>query len=211
LFFSSRAADRALHGSLFATIAAALFAATGCRSAGAYTWASDLPFPEAACPSQDEYVLRPGDTVNIRVYEQEGLSMRGKVRSDGRIAVPLLGDVEIRGKRPSQLAAELETRFKAFIVSPKVIVNLDEVQPISVSVVGEVARPGTFPLESNAGVLQALAGAGGLTDYASDDRIFVVRRGPPARRIRMSYRSLTQNDGRAGAFCLRAGDVVVAE
>lgn len=97
------------------------------------------------------------------------------------------------------------------MVSPKVIVNLDELQPIAISVVGEVARPGALTLEPGAGVLQALAGAGGLTDYASDDRIFVLRKTPTSRRIRFSYRGLTRNDSRASAFCLQAGDVVVAE
>jgi polysaccharide export outer membrane protein len=91
-----------------------------------------------------------------------------------------------------------------------VTVTVEETTPASVSVLGEVTRPGTYPLDPSAGVLQALAAAGGLTEYAGKSSIFVVRRAPPAR-VRFAFASLVQADSRAASFRLRAGDVVIVE
>jgi polysaccharide export outer membrane protein len=159
----------------------------------------------------DAYLINTGDIINIRVFEQDAISSRVKVRTDGKVALPFLGDTEVRGKRPVDVAHELEVRLKEFIVSPKVTVNVDEFQPITVSVLGEVSHPGSYPLDpSNAGVMQALAGAGGLTEFADHDRIFVLRK-TPARRIRFTFDALADNDPRAATFALQGGDVIVVE
>ena len=94
--------------------------------------------------------------------------------------------------------------------SPNVTVTVEEFQPLTVSVIGEVAHPGTVALERHAGVLQALANAGGLTENASRDDIYVLRGAPIAQRIRFTYDWLTQNPP-SHSFQLRSGDVVVVE
>jgi polysaccharide biosynthesis/export protein len=177
----------------------------GCAEAP-YVWVHDLP-PERAA---DEYVIASGDVVGVRVFNQESLSAHGRVRSDGKLAVPFLGDVELRGKTPAAASKELGARFKEYVVSPVVTVTVDETQPTSVSVLGEVTHPGIYTLDASSGVLQALAAAGGLTDYAGRDAIYVVRRAPP-QRIRCTFSSLTRGEGRAATFRLLAGDVVVVE
>jgi polysaccharide export outer membrane protein len=96
------------------------------------------------------------------------------------------------------------------VVSPQVTITVEESQPTSVSVLGEVAHPGIYTLDPSAGVLQALAAAGGFTEYASRDSIYLVRR-PPSPRIRFAFSALSQGEGRAAAFRLRAGDVVIVE
>jgi polysaccharide export outer membrane protein len=171
-----------------------------------YVWIDDAPAPRAA----EEYVIAPGDVLGVRVFNQENMSARARVRSDGKIALPFLGDVEVRGKTPAFASKELATRFKDYVVSPVVTVSVEETQPTAVSVLGEVAHPGTYTLDPSAGVLQALAAAGGFTEYASRDGIYVVRRGS-GPRIRFTFSSLNQGEGRAPAFRLRAGDVVVVE
>jgi polysaccharide export outer membrane protein len=138
------------------------------------------------------------------------MSTKAKVRSDGKISVPFLGDVEVRGKPPAVVAKEMEAGLKNFINSPNVTVSVDEFQPTTVYVIGEVTHPGTIAVERNAGVLEALATAGGLTENASRDDIFVLREQPVPRRIRFTYELLTHNPP-SSTFRLRPGDVVVVE
>jgi polysaccharide export outer membrane protein len=187
-------------------------AVAACASTAPFVWVQDLPPAPPGASREDEYLIGPGDIVNIRVFEQETISSRVRVRADGKVALPFLGDTEVRGKRPSDLARELEGKLKEYIVSPKVTVNVDEFQPVTVSVLGEVTHPGSYPVDANnPGVMQALAGAGGLTEYADKDRIFVLRRLPNLRRIRFSFQQLTGADPRAVTFALQSGDVVVVE
>jgi polysaccharide export outer membrane protein len=172
---------------------------------------NELRSPTASSNSSDEYLINSGDTVNIRVFEQDAMSSRVKVRADGKVALPIIGDTEVRGKRPSDLARELESKLKEYMVTPRVTVNIDEFQAIAVSVLGEVVHPGSYPLDANAGVLQALASAGGMTEFASRDRIFVLRRRPTLKRVRFTFDMLSQNEPHAAAFVLQTGDVVVVE
>lgn len=190
----------------------ALLLVTGCKTTGDYVWADDLP-PSPA-PVATEYVIQPGDTISVRVWGQEAISPRSKVRPDGRISMPFLNDVEAAGSTPSALAARIQARLKDFIVNPMVTVSLEDLRPQQVSVIGEVARPGTFQVEQGAAVLQVLAMAGGMTPFADKDRIMVIRQKPDgngAQRIRFTYSSLTQLEGRAATFRLQGGDVVVVE
>ena len=186
-------------------------AVSACSGPGNFVWVHELPPPPPAGAQGDDYLINLGDVINVRVFEQEAMSSRVKVRSDGKVALPFLGDTEVRGKRPSDLARELEGRLKEFIVSPRVTVNVDEFQAVSVPVLGEVAHPGTVLVEPSGGVLQALANAGGLTEFADRDRIFVLRRGPTPRRIRFSFEALSRYERRAATFALQGGDVVVVE
>jgi len=189
---------------LLRTLALAL---AGCATTGQYVWVDDLP----AVTSQQGYVIAPGDTLNVRVWNQDTMSARVKVRGDGHITVPFLSDVLAAGFTPSVLAQQLQTRLKDFINNPVVTVALEEARPLNVPVLGEVVRPGIYPLETGAGLLPALAAAGGLTDWAGKDRIFVIRPSSPPQRIRFHLRSLLQAEGGAGVFRIQVGDQVVVE
>ncbi len=185
-----------------------VIALAGCAGPGTYVWAKDVP--QTTDPTND-YLIAVGDVVGVRVVNQDALSTHARVRSDGRIALPLLGDVEVRGKKPNALRAELEARYKEFIVAPSVTVSMDEIAPLGVSVLGEVNRPGIVQMDSSGGVAQALAGAGGLTDYATRDRIFVIRRGKDVMRVRFTFDELANGEPSAMGFTLRRGDVIVVE
>lgn len=178
----------------------------GCGTTGPYVWVQDLPAQQAA----DGYVIAVGDVLSVRVFGQDNMSTRSRVRSDGKIAVPFIGEVDVRGKSPAAVSADLETRFKHYVVSASVTITVEETQPASVAVLGEVSHPGVYPVDASAGVLQALALAGGFTDYASRGSLYVVRHAP-TQRIRFTYSSLVQGDDRASTFRLRAGDVLVVE
>jgi polysaccharide export outer membrane protein len=191
-------------------VLASLTSLASCASPGQFVWYHDLPKAEWGGRS-NEYVIVPGDGISIKVYEQDALSAAGKVRSDGRLALPLVGEIVAAGKQPSMLARELEGRFREFVVSPRVTVNVDSAMPVSIIMVGEIAKIGTVTLEPPATLLQAVATAGGPNEYADRSRIFVLRRSPEFKRIRFTYDALIHNESGAALFSLHAGDVVVVE
>ncbi|HET8538661.1 MAG TPA: polysaccharide biosynthesis/export family protein [Anaeromyxobacter sp.] len=190
---------------------ATLGLSSACRTAGSYVWAKDLP---AAALAEPGYVIAPGDLLLVRVWNDETLGGRAKVRSDGRISLPFLDDVAAAGMSPGDLARALEVRLAGYVNAPRVTIALEEEKLVAVSVVGEVARPGVYDVAAGAGVLQALASAGGMTPWATANRIFVLRRaGGEARpsRIRFTEQALARAEDRSSAFRLRRGDVVVVE
>lgn len=180
---------------------------TACAGTGPYVWFSELPADDRR---MGDYVIVTGDIVDVSVLGHDDMKVHQKVRGDGRISIPIIGDVTALGVRPSALRTELEGRLKDYIVSPSVTVNVEET-PMKISCLGEVKNPGAYAVEPGAGLAEALALAGGLTDYASNDRIFLVRQQPKPLRIRFTYAWLVRNEGRAAAFPLRAGDLLVVE
>jgi polysaccharide biosynthesis/export protein len=192
---------------LHAFLLAAAMSAMACPAHGKYVWVEDLA---ANAEGPEEYVIRAGDALLVRVWNQEGMNAKVKVREDGNITVPLLNDVMAAGKTPNALATQLAGRLKEFFVTPVVTVSLEEPRPLTVSIVGEVARQGVYTLEPGSGLLNALATAGGLNDYAHLDGIYVIR-GKPELRIRFRYDALTREQGRASRFRLQPGDVIYVE
>lgn len=193
--------------STLAPVAAALLALAACAHRPASVWVDELPAPAAS----GAVTIGPGDTLSVRVVNQDNLTTRARVREDGRISLPFLNDVQAAGYAPAVLAQQLQTRFKDFFTAPVVTVALEERPPLKISVVGEVARPGAFTLEPGAGVLHALADAGGLTPYADREGIYVLRAGVPEGRVRFRWASLVAGEGRGATFHLQSGDVVVVE
>jgi polysaccharide export outer membrane protein len=183
-------------------------------SACATTGGASVPvndYQEPPPPPQPGYVMQSGDVLQIRVFNQPDMSARVRVRDDGKISIPFLNDVAAVGLTPNALAQQIQSRLKEFINAPVVTISLEEARPFSISVIGEVNKAGVYSLPLGAGVLQALAAAGGLTQYASRDKIFVIRDAPQRARIRFEFEQLTQAEGKAAAFRLRVGDTVVVE
>lgn len=184
--------------------------ALGCYTPrGAFVEAEDSKVPD-----DGSYVISPGDVLQVRVFQQEAMSARVKVRADGKVSLPLVNDVLVAGKSPPVLAAELQVKLKDFINTPAVTVSLEEQRPLVVAVLGEVTRPGQATLEPGAGVLQAIAAAGGLTDFAHKDGLFVLRKTPgqdAPQRIRFKWDVLTRGEGPSARFPLLPGDTVIAE
>lgn len=193
---------------------AALLGLSACANVGHFVWVDEYQDKPQQAQQDPGYVIRSGDLIYVHVWNQEQLSTRARVREDGRISMLFLNEIEAAGYRPGVLAQQLQTRLKDYINNPVVTVSLEETRPISVAMVGEVARTGMLQLESGAGLLQALAQAGGFSEFAHKDAIFVLRQEPGATepvRIRFTYQALIHSEGRAPAFRLRAGDVVVVE
>jgi polysaccharide export outer membrane protein len=185
-----------------------LGAAIGCANLGRYTWAEDVPPPPAS--ASGEFLLAPGDLVYVRVFSQEDVSGRVRVRPDGRITVPFVNDVAAAGKTTVEVAKEIQARLREVINQPVVTVTLDEVGTTQISVLGEVARPGVYAIERGQGMLRALAAAGGLTEFAHKDRIFIVRSNPAAK-IRFTFEQLANPDSASAKFSLQNNDAVVVQ
>ncbi len=178
-----------------------------CGGTGPYIWVDSLP---ASASGGGDVLIADGDVLNVRVFNQDPLSTKERVRADGRISIPVIGEVVARGKRPAQLASEIQDRLKDIVKVPSVIVTFEQGAELKISVVGEVRNSGVFPIEAGSNVLQALAAAGGLTDYADGDKVFVVRKSL-AQRVRFRYTDLRSQDPKSIQFILQAGDVVVVE
>lgn len=183
-----------------------------CATTGSFTWVDDVP-PNRN--DQSEYRLSVRDTISIRVWNQEEMSVpRTQIREDGKISLPFLRDVSVVGLTPIQVSEKLQAALVSFIVDPVVTVALDEAAPLTVSVLGEVTTAGAYTLQPRAGLLHAIAAAGGLNRFADRDAIFVLRRPVstlPPTRIRFRYRDLTAGGTPAADFRLETGDVVVVE
>jgi polysaccharide export outer membrane protein len=186
-------------------------AVTACAHSAPFVWVDNVPEVQIK-GSDGSYVIAVGDVVSVRVWNQEAMATRAKVRADGHISMLFLNDVAAAGYTPPVLAAELQTRLKDFFNNPVVTVALEEQRPLAVSVVGLVAKPGPLQLEPGTGVLQALAAAGGLSEWADKSMIFVLRKTSGTdQRIRMTLEALIHARGHAARFKLLTGDVVVVE
>jgi polysaccharide biosynthesis/export protein len=167
--------------------------------------------PEESRDVSGEYIIDVGDVLNVQVFDQPTMSGKMRVRSDGRISLPLINEIQAAGKTPVALTTEVEASLKKLILVPKVTITVEESSPLSISILGEVGKPGPQLLPRGSGLAQALAGAGGLTNFAHKDRIYVVRTEPKPLRIHFTYDALTRAVGRAATFKLRSGDVIVVE
>lgn len=155
-----------------------------------------------------EYRLGAEDVVEVMVFQSADLSRTVPVRPDGKISMPLLGDVDARGKTASELAKDLEGRFGDYVQNPKVTVIVREVNAPRVYVIGEVAHPGAYPLRGNLDVVQALALAGGLGDFASKSGIVLIRKGPDGEsRHTIDYDDLI-DDEKTAVPLLMPGDTL---
>jgi len=177
-----------------------------------------LPTPVAeSCPA-NTYVIGPEDILDIAVWDNAQMTRTVPVRPDGKISLPLLNDIQAAGLTPMQLRETLTKELAEYIPRSTVSVLVREVHSFKVAVIGQVKTPGRYELKDRATVLDVLAMAGGLTEYASRSRIVVIREEPDGtKRIPFPFDKLTaKNRGTNGSktsgqqnVCLHPGDVVV--
>lgn len=165
--------------------------------------------PEAAT---DQYRIGPGDQLQLFVWRNPELSTTVPVRPDGKISTPLVENMVAIGKTPSQLARDMEAVLGEYVRSPKV--NVIVLQPVSVfsqvRIVGQVLKPQALPYRQGMTVLDAVLGAGGLTNYASGNRAKIIRAdGGKTREIRVKLDKLLNGGDMTQNVELRPGDVLV--
>ena len=200
------------HAALLSAAAAIVLLNAGCSSAiGPFVWANDF-VTQSPGSASGAFTVGVGDLVSVQVFDNDKLSVRGRVRADGMLSVPLLNDVPVAGRTPQEVGADVAKRLRDqnLVLNPRVNVAVEDVPAVKISVIGSVAKPGNYAVDQGSGVAEALAGAGGLTDFAHKDRIFVVRKLPTAVRIRFTFQSLTDT-GAASRFRMQQGDIIVVE
>jgi polysaccharide export outer membrane protein len=157
---------------------------------------------------EQEYRLGPGDKLRIEVYKQEQLSQSLQIRPDGKITLPFIGDVAAAGKTSAELRDALTTSFKEYVTNPVVTVMVQEANSAQIHVIGEVEHPGTQVMPGPRTVLQVLAEAGGLKEFADRSGIHVLRNtSNGVQNIPFNYKEAVK--GRAEAIYLQPGDTVV--
>jgi polysaccharide export outer membrane protein len=165
-----------------------------------------------------DYRVAPGDVLQVFVWKEPELSREVRVRPDGYLTVPLVGDLFVVGKTPRGLAAELAQQLGQYVTGPVVTVTLKESIALRFFVVGEVNRPGEFPLLGRTTVMQALALAGGFREYAKSDAVKILRQelhvaGGRVRTqetaVAVNYKSLAQGQSLQQDMVLKPGDVIV--
>ena len=159
--------------------------------------------------SGPQYKLGPEDVIKISVWENKELTLDLVVRPDGKISMPLIQDVVAEGKTARELADTIQKGLLNFIKDPQVSVIVLQVNAPKYFVIGNVAKPGPYPLRSDTSVLQALSLAGGFTQFASPRSIKLIRNTTGKQEVRkVNYYNLIDDDGK-GNYLLRSGDTIV--
>jgi polysaccharide export outer membrane protein len=177
-----------------------------------FSRAADLPKPAGpASNDQPEYRLGPEDVIEVFVYKEPDLSTTVTVRPDGRISLPLAGELEANGKPAAQLQEEIAERLKRYISGPVVNVMVKQINSLKISVLGEVRKPDVYRIKNRVTVLDAIAMAGGFTDLARPNRVVVLRNTPSGqRRIKVNINQAVDDNITPPLF-LEPADTVYVE
>jgi polysaccharide biosynthesis/export protein len=163
----------------------------------------------AAGPAADSYVIGASDVLSVTVWKQPDLSGTLLVRPDGKISMPLLGDVEAAGQTPLQLGNRIETKLKKFVQDPEVSVVLTQSNSKVIYLLGEVGKKGPVQMTPGMTLLQAVSSAGGLTDFANSKKIYILRNdGGTQQRIPVHYKKALKGDPTFNVV-LQPGDTIV--
>src|SRR5690242_18753373 len=136
--------------------------------------ATEVPKSVATVHS-DEYVIGSDDILAVNIWKEPELSRTVPVRPDGKITLPLIGEIQASGLTPKKLQDSLAAGLKAYVTNPEVTVIVQEVKSLKYNIVGEITRPGSYLLTEPTTVLSAIAVAGGLRDFAKGGHIYVLR------------------------------------
>jgi polysaccharide export outer membrane protein len=140
-----------------------------------------------AVPQTDSYVIGADDVLAINVWKQPDISRTLPVRSDGRISLPLIGEVQAAGQTPLRLENTIREQLQPFLTQPEVTVIVQQSNSQKFNILGRVARPGSYPLSNPTTVLDAIALAGGCREFAKQKSIYVLRVGPDGAKSRIPF------------------------
>jgi len=175
--------------------------------------AQDMPRPDASstATADYEYVIGPADVIEVAVWQNVLISRTVPVRPDGKISLPVINDVQAAGLTPSQLQAFLNKALASYMQTPEVSVIVREVHSFNVSVIGNVSKPGRYSFDRRITVLDALALAGGLTEYADRGKIVILRRiGAKSEQLPFAYDRVASGNGSSQLnFFIQPDDIIL--
>jgi len=168
------------------------------------------PPAEAQARKGQDYVVGAGDVLQVFVWKEPELTKDVTVRIDGKITVPLVGEVQAAGRTPGQLTADLRSAMERFLAAPRVTVGILQPNSARFYVMGQVAKPGDFPLTGRLTVLQGLALAGGFREFAKTETIVILRQeGGSQTTIPVNYKRLEGGKEPSQNVELRPGDTIL--
>lgn len=165
----------------------------------------------AVRPHDNTYVIGDDDVLSINVWKEAEVSRTVPVRSDGKISLPLAGEVQASGQTPLQLEKVLAAKLQSFISEPEVTVIVTEIKSQKFNILGQVNKAGTFPLTNSLTVLDAIALAGGFRDFAKQKSIYILRQNPDGSEVRLpfNYKDVIKGKNSAQNIKLQPRDTIV--
>jgi polysaccharide export outer membrane protein len=196
-----------LHGSLLGQVASPSQA-----NRGATTVVASPAQPLAQSndlPDHDSFVIGNEDILVINVWKEPDLSRSIQVRPDGKISLPLLGEVQAAGRTPLQLEKDIFVKLQNYITKPQVTVIIEQVNSKKINILGQVTKPGSYPLALAPTVVDAIAIAGGPRDFAKEKSVYILRQNPGGEQSRINFNYKDYLKGRNQNIKLEAHDTVV--
>jgi polysaccharide export outer membrane protein len=164
----------------------------------------------ATKPHDDSFVIGNDDVLAINVWKEPDISRSIPVRSDGKISLPLVGEVQAAGLTPMKLEKDIAGKLKNYISEPEVTVIVQQVNSQKFNILGQVARPGSYGIANSTTVLDAIALAGGFRDFAKKKSIYVLRQGGSGEsRIPFNYKDVSQGKNMSQNIKLQPGDTII--
>jgi polysaccharide export outer membrane protein len=159
----------------------------------------------------DTFVIGNDDVLAINVWKEPDISRSIPVRSDGKISLPLVGEVQAAGRTPLKLEQDIAARLKNYIGEPEVTVIVQQINSQKFNILGQVSRPGSYPIANAATVLDAIALAGGFRDFAKQKAIYLLRQNPDGTQTRLpfNYKDVVKGKNTAQNIKLQPRDTIV--
>jgi polysaccharide biosynthesis/export protein len=157
------------------------------------------------------FLIGNDDVLAINVWKEPDISRSVPVRSDGKISLPLVGEVQATGRTPLQLEQEIAQQLKSYVAEPEVTVIVQQINSQKFNILGMVNRPGSFPLTNSPTVLDAIAVAGGFRDFAKQKSIYVLRQNSDGTQSRLpfNYKEVVKGQNGAQNVKLQPRDTIV--
>lgn len=167
--------------------------------------------PAATKAHDDSFVIGNDDVLAINVWKEPDVSRSIPVRSDGKISLPLVGEVQATGRTPLKLEQDIAARLKSYIAEPEVTVIVQQINSQKFNVLGMVNRPGAYPISNSATVLDAIALAGGFRDFAKQKSIYVLRQNADGTETKLpfNYKDVVKGHNPAQNIKLQPRDTIV--
>ena len=162
-------------------------------------------------PHNDSYIIGNDDVLAINVWKETEMSRSIPVRSDGKISLPLVGEVQAAGQTPLQLEHAIEQKLVSYIADPEVTVMVEQINSKKFNILGEVVKPGSYSLSLANSVVDAIAAAGGFRDFAKKNKVYVLRRNTDGSqtRIPFNYKNFIKGRSAEGDIRLQPNDTVI--
>jgi polysaccharide biosynthesis/export protein len=166
--------------------------------------------PSAGKPHDDSFVIGNDDVLTINVWKEPDISRSIPVRSDGKISLPLVGEVQAAGLTPMKLEKDIAVKLKNYISEPEVTVIVQTVNSQKFNILGQVVKPGSYGIANSPTVLDAIALAGGFRDFAKKKSVYVLRQGAGGEsRLPFNYKEVSQGKNMAQNIKLQPGDTII--